>query len=175
MKKRSTSRPCEFPARFHAHAGCFAELLRNKRAGQINITSIEDSFMSMQTTIKSELPLAIKSRDVAKTEAVRIIIGEFQRQPAKELSDEQVIAIIKKLVKSEKELLASSGKESSAYLAILEGYLPQSASEDEIRAWIEANIDFSTFKNKMQAMRPIMAHFGAAADGNTVSRILQSL
>lgn len=131
--------------------------------------------MSMQNSIKSELQVSIKSRDVERTSAIRILIGEFQRQPDKELSDEQVIGIIKKLVKSEKELLAASGKEDSAYLTILEGYLPKLVAENDIRAWIEANIDFSTFKNKMQAMRPIMAHFGGAADGNTVSRILQSM
>lgn len=129
----------------------------------------------MQNSIKSELQVSIKSRDVERTSAIRILIGEFQRQPDKELSDEQVIGIIKKLVKSEKELLAASGKEDSAYLTILEGYLPKLVAENDIRAWIEANIDFSTFKNKMQAMRPIMAHFGGAADGNTVSRILQSM
>ena len=131
--------------------------------------------MSMQDSIKSELQVSIKSRDVERTGAIRILIGEFQRHPDKVLSDEQVIGIIKKLVKSEKELLAASGKEDSAYLTILEGYLPKLVAENDIRAWIEANIDFSTFKNKMQAMRPIMAHFGGAADGNTVSRILQSM
>jgi len=131
--------------------------------------------MSMQDSIKSELQVSIKSRDVERTGAIRILIGEFQRQPDKVLSDEQVIGIIKKLVKSEKELLAASGKEDSAYLTILEGYLPKLVAENDIRAWIVANIDFSTFKNKMQAMRPIMAHFGGAADGNTVSRILQSM
>jgi len=129
----------------------------------------------MQDSIKSELQVSIKSRDVERTGAIRILIGEFQRQPDKVLSDEQVIGIIKKLVKSEKELLAASGKEDSAYLTILEGYLPKLVAENDIRAWIVANIDFSTFKNKMQAMRPIMAHFGGAADGNTVSRILQSM
>ncbi|MGA7276612.1 MAG: hypothetical protein WBW79_01610, partial [Desulfocapsaceae bacterium] len=57
---------------------------------------------------------------------------------------------------------------------VLEGYLPQQAGEEEIRAWIEANIDLSTFSNKMQAMKPIMAHFGSSADGGAVKKILQS-
>ena len=47
------------------------------------------------------------------------------------------------------------------------------ASEDEIRQWIEDNIDFSDYKNKMQAMGTIMAHFGSTADGNTVKQVLQ--
>jgi hypothetical protein len=47
------------------------------------------------------------------------------------------------------------------------------ASEEEIVAWINENIDFSEFKNKMQAMGSIMKHFGPAADGDTVKQILQ--
>lgn len=130
--------------------------------------------MSLQETIQAELKTAIKTRDTARTGAVRILLGEFQRQPQKVLSDEQVIAIIKKLIKSEKELLASAGQESSDFLTIMEGYLPRQASREEIAAWISANIDFSKFANKMQAMKPIMAHFGSAVDGNTVKEILQN-
>ncbi len=131
--------------------------------------------MSLQETIQAELTTAIKARDAARTGAVRILIGEFQRQPQKTLSDEQVIAIIKKLIKSERELLASAGQEISDFLMIMEGYLPRQASREEISDWIAANIDFSQFASKMQAMKPIMAHFGSAVDGNTVKDILQNL
>ena len=131
--------------------------------------------MSLQDKLREELKVSMKARDTERTGALRIIIGEFGRQQVKDLSDEQVIAIIKKLVKSEKELLASAGKESSEYLIILEGYLPKQVGEEDVRAWIKDNIDFSTFKNKMQAMRPILAHFGSSADGNIVKQILEGL
>ena len=131
--------------------------------------------MSLQDNICAELKIAMKARDAERTGAIRIIIGEFGRQSAKILSDEQVVAIIKKLIKSEKELLAASAGKDSEYLTILEGYMPKQASEEEIRSLIAANIDFAAFKNKMQAMRPIIAHFGTAADGNVVKEILQSM
>ena len=102
-------------------------------------------------------------------------MGEFARQPTKELTDEQVVAIIRKLVKSEKESSASGAESDNDYLAILEAYLPQMASSEDIQAWIKTNIDFSQFKNKMQAMKPIMAHFGSTADGNLVKQILQEM
>lgn len=129
--------------------------------------------MSMQQQITGELKTAMKAKDSDRVGAVRILIGEFQRQPEKELSDEQVIGIIKKLIKSEKELLASSGQDSSGFLTVMEGYLPKQASKEEVMAWISENIDFSAFNNKMQAMRPIMAHFGSSVDGNVVKQILQ--
>ena len=131
--------------------------------------------MGLQERITAELKVSMKAKDTERTGAIRILIGEFQRQPVKELTDDQVLAIIKKLVKSENELLASAGRSGSEYLTILEGYLPKQVSEGEIRAWIDSHVDFSTFKNKMQAMRPIMAHFGGAADGNIVKKILESL
>ncbi len=131
--------------------------------------------MSMQEDLKGQLKVAMKAKDNDLVGALRILIGEFQRQPEKELSDEQVIGIIKKLIKSERELLVSQKKERSGFLTVMESFLPRQASDEEIRAWIEANVDFSEFGNKMQAMRPIMSHFGSAADGNAVKRILLSL
>lgn len=130
--------------------------------------------MSLQEQISAELKTAMKSRDRVKTDAVRVLIGEFQRQPEKELTDQQVAGIIRKLIKSEKELLAASGSGDSGFIEVLEGYLPKQADEEEIRKWIAENIDFSDFNNPMQAMKPIMAHFAGNADGNTVKKILQT-
>lgn len=130
--------------------------------------------MSLQESIIAELRTAMKNRDSTRTDAIRVLIGEFQRQPDKSLTDQQVVGIIRKLVKSEKELLAVSGREDSGFIAVLEEYLPQQAGEEEIKTWIAEHIDFSQFGNKMQAMKPIMAHFGSTADGNTVKKILQN-
>ena len=103
-------------------------------------------------------------------------MGEFARAESKELSDDEVIKVLKKLIKSEKETLAQQGSdEDTPFIQIIETYLPQMASEDEILAWVSGNIDVSQFKSKMQAMGPIMKHFGARADGNVVRNILQGL
>ncbi len=131
--------------------------------------------MGLQQEIESQLIAAIKAKDKERAGAIRILKGEFQRQPEKELSDDQVVAIIKKLIKSEKELLEASKQEDSAYIGILQEYLPQQADADEVRSWIKENIDFNSFANKMQAMRPIMAHFGSAVDGAVVKKILQDM
>ena len=131
--------------------------------------------MSLQKSITDELQAAIKKRDSARTAAIRVLIGEFQRQPQKELEDSQVVSIIKKLVKSERELLAATGKTGSEFIHIMEEYLPAQASEEEIRAWISTHVDFSTFTNNMQAMKPIMNHFGSKVDGNRIKKILQEM
>jgi uncharacterized protein YqeY len=130
--------------------------------------------MTLQNKIKDDLKSAMKDRNADKKETLRVIMGEMARLDKKEFSDEEVIKILKKLIKSEKEMLEKSGQDqTSPFIDIIEAYLPQMTSEDEIRQWIAANVDFGGFKNKMQAMGLIMAHFGAAADGNLVKKVLQ--
>ena len=127
----------------------------------------------MQESLRVDLKNAMKARDTDRTGAIRILMGEFARQKEKVISDEQVIGIVKKLIKSERELLAAQGNEGSSFLTIMEEYLPKQASEEEILTWVQENIDFSSFKSKMQAMKPIMQHFGSAVDGNQVKKVLE--
>jgi len=135
-----------------------------------------DPRMKLQETIKKDLVSAMKARDEEKKAALRVILGEFGRSDKKELSDDEVVKVLRKLMKSEKEVLEKKGAErDSEFLKIIESYLPGMASEEEIIAWINEHIDFSRFKNKMQAMGSIMKHFGSMADGDTVKQILQKL
>jgi hypothetical protein len=132
--------------------------------------------MTIQQQIKKDLSAAIKARNEDKKETLRVVLGEFGRLDKKELSDDEVVKILKKLIKSEKEVLEHKGEAAdSAFIEIVESYLPETASEAEISAWIRQNVDFSRFKNKMQAMGVIMKHFGAKADGNVVREILQKM
>lgn len=132
--------------------------------------------MRIQETIKKDLVTAMKARDEEKKNTLRVIMGEFARMNSKELSDDEVIKICKKLIKSEKEVLERTGANlESGYIRIIEAYLPDMASAEEIRLWIEGNVDFAAFKNKMQAMGSIMKHFGSSADGNLVKKILQEM
>ena len=130
--------------------------------------------MTLQDRLKDDLKTAMKTRDEVRKDAIRVVMGEMARLDQKVFTDDEIIKILKKLIKSEKEMLEKSGQgPSSPFIDIINIYLPAMASEDEIRQWIEDNIDFSDYKNKMQAMGTIMAHFGSTADGNTVKQVLQ--
>ncbi len=132
--------------------------------------------MSIQAKIKEDLTAAIKTRDEARKDAIRVVLGEFGRQEQKQLSDDDAIKILKKLVKSEREVLDRKGLTAdSAFITILESYLPRMASEEEIAAWVQQNVDFSQFKNKLQAIGSIMKHFGSRADGNRVKALLRQM
>lgn len=130
--------------------------------------------MTLQEQIREDLKAAMKAQDLEKKEALRVVIGELGRLPEKALSDKEVFQVLKKLVKSEKEVLQrQGGAASSPYLAILESYLPPLATEAEIADWIRTHIDLNAYANKMQAMGDIMRHFGDRADGSTVKAVLQ--
>ena len=132
--------------------------------------------MNLQKKIKSDLTAAIKAKDEEKKNALRVILGEFGRLDKKELSDDEVVKILKKLIKSEKEMLEKKGADAdSTFIRVIENYLPKMATQEEIVEWIEQHVDFSEFKNKMQAMGLIMKHFGATADGNAVKKLLQNM
>jgi len=90
-----------------------------------------------------------------------------------EIINDDILDIIRKLVKSEKTVLDYKKEKMSDYLEMLERYLPKMASRMEIETWIKENIDLAGYKNPIQAMGPIMQHFGKLADGNLVKQILQ--
>ena len=99
--------------------------------------------MTLQEQIKKELTFAIKAKDGPKKDTLRVIMGEFSRQPQKELPDEEVVKVLKKLIKSEREVLERSGIETdSEFIRIVSDYLPQMVSEEDIIAWIKQNINF---------------------------------
>ena len=59
--------------------------------------------MTLQKQIKQDLVAAMKAKDEAKKSALRVVLGEFGRQSQKELGDDAIIRILKKLIKAEKE------------------------------------------------------------------------
>ena len=149
------------------------------------------SKLSLQEKIRADLKTSMIGKDASARDTLRQILSEFptltvpivlesgkkttRLKKPDEITDDDILDIIRKLVKSEKTVLELKGEANSPYLLLLEKYLPCMASEGEIKAWITANIDFSQFKNSMQAMGPVMKHFGKLADGNLVKKILQSL
>ncbi|MFW6082353.1 MAG: GatB/YqeY domain-containing protein, partial [Desulfosalsimonas sp.] len=108
---------------------------------------------SIQERMKQDLVRSMKEKDTELKNTLRIVMGEFGRGDKKQLDDSEVVKILQKLAKSERESLEHSGKDASEsrYIQILESYLPKMATDEEIRQWISENIDFSRYKNKMQA------------------------
>lgn len=128
------------------------------------------------------------------------MIPELGIKPDK-TSDEDIIKLLRKYIKSEQlrllyrnkyitplDVHGLSQKEistlekiklnelknslTSISIKIANKYLPAKISTEEIKKWIDDNIDFSKFKNKMQAIKPILIHFGSKVDGNEIKKII---
>ncbi len=147
--------------------------------------------ITLHDKIRQDMKTAMVNKDKTVRDTMRLIIGEFPSltvnitlesgkkttrvKTPEEITDEDLQNIIRKFVKSEKTVLEIKKEGTSEYLELLNSYLPQMATPDEIKQWIQENVDLSNFKSPMQAMGNVMKHFGKLADGNQVKEILMSL
>jgi uncharacterized protein len=133
--------------------------------------------MSLLATVKSDLKAAMKAKDEVKKNTLRMIIGEVPRlnkKAGEEPTDNEIQAIIEKLIKSELMVLEASGvdEDTSDYVNILKGYLPTKMTAEEISTWIDENVNLDEFNPKAKAMGFIMKSLKGKADGNLVRGIL---
>ena len=151
----------------------------------------QDMDISLHDKIKLDLRSSMLQKKNDIRDAIRVIMGEYPKltvpltlqsgkktsrvKKPEEITDDDLLGIIRGLAKSEKSVLELQKKESSPYLKVVESYLPKMVSSDEVKTWINENIDFAEYKSPMQAMGTIMKHFGKLADGNMVKGLLQEL
>ncbi len=145
--------------------------------------------ISLYDKIRQDMKTAMVKKDTAVRDTMRLIMGSFPSltvsitlesgkkttrvKKPEEITDNDILDIIRKFVKSEKTVLEVKKESTSDYLELLNQYLPKMATPEEIKQWIEAEVDFSNFKSPMQAMGMVMKHFGKLADGNQVKEILK--
>ncbi|HYQ25683.1 MAG TPA: GatB/YqeY domain-containing protein [Polyangiaceae bacterium] len=118
--------------------------------------------------IKARMFQAIKSGAHVEKEILRVAVGEITTEaarPGRQGNDEEALAILRKLLKSNEETLASTtDPEKRAVLAqemeILATYLPKSLSVDEI----------------VQALAPVAAQIRTAGnDGQATGVAMKQL
>ena len=145
---------------------------------------------SLYDKIRQDLKTAMRNKDNEVRDTMRLIMGAFPNltvsmtlesgkkttrvKTPEEITDDDILGIIRKFVKSEKTMLEVKKEETSDYLELLNSYLPRMAAREEIQEWIRTQVDFSKFKSPMQAMGQVMKHYGKQADGNLVKEILQA-
>ncbi len=151
----------------------------------------QDVDISLHEKIKLDLKRSMLQKQNDIRDTLRVVMGEYPKltvpitlesgkktfrvKKPEEITDEDLLGIIRGLAKSEKSVLELQKKESSPYLEVLGTYLPKMVSSEEVMTWINENIDFTDFKSPMQAMGTIMKHFGKLADGNMVKGLLQKI
>ena len=147
--------------------------------------------VSLYDKIRQDMKSAMIKKDTAVRDTMRLIMGAFPSltvsitlesgkkttrvKKPDEITDDDLLNIIRKFVKSEKTVLELKKETTSDYLELLNLYLPKMATSREIKQWIRDNVDLSQFNSPMQAMGNVMKHFGKLADGNQVKEVIKNM
>ena len=148
--------------------------------------------MSLHQDIKGQMVLAMKARDTVRLGVIRGLLASFtneavakKRKPDEELSDEDVLSVITRAVKQRKDSIEQFEKGGRADLAdaekselsILETYLPQQMSREEVLAYVkQKNMELNMGKEKSgQFMGIIMKELKGKVDGSLVKEAVDSL
>ncbi|HHM02180.1 MAG TPA: GatB/YqeY domain-containing protein [Caldithrix abyssi] len=132
---------------------------------------------------------ALKSGDKARLGVLRMTLAQLKDERIRlqrELEDDDVIRILAKGVKSRRdsvESYRSGGREDLAEketfeISVLEKYLPEQMSEDDIRAVVAEIVTqtgAASLKDMGRVMGPAMARLKGKADGKLVQNIVRSL
>jgi len=147
--------------------------------------------ISLYDKIRQDMKRAMINKETDVRDTMRLIMGSFPNltvsmtlesgkkttrvKKPEEITDDEILNIIRKFAKSEKTVLEIKKEATSDYLELLNTYLPQMATPAEIKQWMHDNVDLSKFKSPMQAMGTVMKHFGKQADGNQVKTVLKDM
>jgi uncharacterized protein YqeY len=143
--------------------------------------------------IRSEIPVAMKARDSVRLDTLRGAVTAFTnelvakgRKPTDELTDPEAVAVLKRLGKQRKDAIEQFEKggrpelaeKESQELKIIEAYLPQGASREDIERVAKAKKDelgVTDTSGIGKLTGAVMKEFGGTADGNDVKEVVAAL
>lgn len=149
--------------------------------------------MSLHQAIKDSLKEAMKAKDAVRLRTIRSIMTACTNElvatgktPQDMLNDTETLAVIKRLTKQRKESIVQyeeNGRPELALpekeeLVVLESYLPQLMSQEEIRPIAEAKKTELGIADKAKMgmlVGAIMKELAGKADGSDVKTVVESL
>ncbi len=149
--------------------------------------------MSLQTDIKSKVIEAMKAKDAVRVSVLRGLSSAFvnelvakKRKPDEELSDEDVLSVISKEARKRKDSIeqfekggrADLAESEKAELLILEAFLPEQMSYEEVLEFVKQKQVGTGMNDKTkvgQFTGLIMKDLKGKADGQVVKKAIDSL
>ena len=139
--------------------------------------------MSLKTRIQEDMKAAMRGGDKARLAAIRLIMAAIKQREVDErieLDDTQVTAVLDKMVKQRRESIEQYEKagrtdlvdKEKAELEVIQTYLPEPLSEDEINALIDeaiAETGASSIKDMGKVMGLLKPKLAGRADMGKVS------
>ena len=145
--------------------------------------------MTLKQQIISDLTASMKAQDAARTSTLRMVkAGIMNREIEKggELDDEETSKLLRSMVKQRRDSIeqyekagrAELAEKENAEIVVIESYLPNAASQEEIEAAVTAAIaetGATTMKDIGRVMKAAQARLaGKNADGRTVSEVVKA-
>lgn len=148
--------------------------------------------MTLHQKIKADIKESMIARDETRTLVLRGVQAEIQKEllakksSATEATDEEVVAIVKRLAKQRKDSIeqftkgnrGDLAKNEARELLILEGYLPRVMTRDEIKKIAEQKIKKEGVPDKTKAGQftgALMKDLKGKADGADVKAVVEGL
>ena len=145
--------------------------------------------MSLKQRITSDLTASMKAKDAGRTSTLRMVkasVTNREIEKGGELSDEEMVKTLQSLVKQRRDSIEQyekAGREDlaakeRAEIAVIEGYLPQAATREEIEQAVAAAVaetGASSMRDMGVVMKAAQARLaGRSADNRTVSEIVKA-
>ncbi len=145
--------------------------------------------MSTKEKLTQSLKEAMKAKDDRRKRVVRMAMTSIKNAEIDkkgELEEPDVLAILQKEVKARHETIEGAKKagrddliaEAEAEIAVLEEYLPQALSSEELEALVKeaiAEVGATTPKEMGMVMKALMPKVRGRADGKEANQIVREL
>jgi uncharacterized protein YqeY len=145
--------------------------------------------MSLTKQIVADLTGAMKAQDANRTSTLRMIKAAMmnrQIEKGSELDDDEMQKLLRSLVKQRRDSIEQYEKagrqelvdKEKAEIDVIETYLPQAASRDEIEQAVSAAIaetGATSMKDMGKVMKTVQAALaGKNADGRLISEVVKA-
>ena len=141
----------------------------------------------LKKRITDDMKSAMQSKDKQALKAVRLILGAIKQKEVDdriELDDVQVMAVIRKMVKQRKDSISQfsdAGRADlveveEAELVVINRYMPEQLSDEEVRAVVDKAITDSgadSMKDMGKLMGMLKGQLDGKADMGLVSRLIK--
>ncbi len=145
--------------------------------------------MNLKSKLLDDIKTAMKAKDSVTLSSLRFLNAQIKNKEIearpKELTDEDVLSVVKKAVKQRKESIhqyKEAGREDlvaqeQSELTIIEKYLPEMMPEAEVKKLVldvVKELNASSMKDMGNVMKAVLAKSGGLADSATVSSLVKA-
>ncbi|EST13369.1 GatB/YqeY domain-containing protein [Sporolactobacillus laevolacticus] len=144
--------------------------------------------MSLVDRLTTDMKQAMKAREKARLSVIRMIKTSLQNESiklGKPLSEDEALAVLTRELKQRKDSLQefkNAGRqdlveEVANEIAIVQSYMPEQLSEEEVEALIDETISEVGAVSKAdigKVMKAVMPKVKGRADGSVINKIVRS-